>query len=128
MIRPEYIHITGAKLGNDIIYLPGFRESLNTSFIRRVYCEAEKEYCEQFNDPVLRYASTFAAKEAVYKAVKQWDNSLLLPWKKIIISRTKASGQPTVAITLDACKALQFSLTISHDGDYVWASVICQGN
>lgn len=114
------------KLGNDIVYVPSFKESLNESFIRRVYTQEEKHYCEQFNDPVLRYASTFAAKEAVYKAVKQWDERLLLPWKKISISRAKVAGIPTVELTKKKYEALTFSLSISHDGDYVWAVAICQ--
>jgi holo-[acyl-carrier protein] synthase len=125
MITQEHINLVGAKLGNDIVFLPGFRESLCSGFIRRVYSEQEKEYCEQFSDPVLRYASTFAAKEAVYKAVKQWDDTLLLPWKKIVIRRSKASGQPTVVVNVERCRAFQISLSIAHDGDYVWAIVAC---
>ncbi len=125
MIVTENIDIPGVKVGNDIIFLPGFRDSLNTSFIRRVYCEEEKEYCEQFSDPALRYASTFAAKEAVYKAVKQWDETLRLPWKKILVSRSKAAGIPTVSLPNEGAPAFEFSLSISHDGDYVWAVVVC---
>jgi len=125
MTKVTNIDIAGCKLGNDIIFLPGFRESLNASFMRRVYSDEEKEYCEQFNDPTLRYASTFAAKEAVYKAVKQWDDTLRLPWKKILISRSKAAGVPTVSIAYENVPPFEFSLSISHDGDYVWAVVVC---
>jgi holo-[acyl-carrier protein] synthase len=114
------------KLGNDVIFLPAFRDSLNAGFIRRVYRQEEIDYCEQFPDPALRYASTFAAKEAVYKAMKQWDNALLLPWKKIMISRSKIAGQPTVELLTSLPMGMDFSLSITHDGDYVWAAAVCE--
>ncbi|MBX2906777.1 MAG: 4'-phosphopantetheinyl transferase superfamily protein [Taibaiella sp.] len=113
------------KLGNDVIFLPAFREFLNAGFIRRVYRQEEIDYCEQFTDPVLHYASTFAAKEAVYKAVKQWDSATLLPWKKILITRNKIAGQPSVQLLADIPGSMDFSLSITHDKDYVWAATVC---
>ncbi|MBI1223494.1 MAG: 4'-phosphopantetheinyl transferase superfamily protein [Bacteroidetes bacterium] len=112
-------------LGNDIIYLPHFKDSLNASFIRRVYTEEEKAYCHRFNEPLLRFASTFAAKEAVYKALKQWNTKISIPWKKIEIQRARIAGIPTVHLTGDMPEAVKFSLSISHDGDYVWALALC---
>ena len=108
------------KLGNDVLYLPDFKKSLNPSFIRRVYTEEEKKYIQSFSEPNLRYASTFSAKEAIYKAVKQFDTSIKLPWKKIAISREKIQGKPHVDILLEG-RQFDVSLSISHDGDYVWA-------
>lgn len=128
MIELKIPDTENVKLGNDLIHVPTFKESLNDSFIRRVYTEAEKEYCQQFNEPLLRYASTFAAKEAVYKAVKQWDEHLLLPWKKISISRNKLAGMPIVELYGEQYEKFSFSLSISHDGDYVWGVVICTIN
>jgi holo-[acyl-carrier protein] synthase len=80
---------------------------------------AEIVYCDQFDDSLLRYASTWAAKEAVYKAIKQIDDSTL-GWKKIEITRNKPAGKPGVIIYKDTC-SFKISLTISHDGDYAWA-------
>lgn len=114
------------QVGNDIIHLPNFKASLNDSFIGRVYTAEEKAYCQQFNEPLLRYASTFAAKEAVYKVLKQWNPDLLIPWKKIAISRAKIAGIPHVILGDEQFAALRISLSISHDGDYVWAMAVCQ--
>ncbi|MEN0006698.1 MAG: 4'-phosphopantetheinyl transferase superfamily protein [Bacteroidota bacterium] len=108
------------KLGNDVLYLPSFEASLNPSFIRRVYTDQEKAYINGFANPTLRYASTFSAKEAVYKAVKQWNSSIKLPWKRIEIMRDKVAGKPSVALHLPDSN-FEVSLSISHDGEYVWA-------
>ena len=108
------------KIGNDVLKLAEFEQAINPSFIRRVFTEKEKAYAQSFSEPNLRYASTFAAKEAIYKAVKQFDTTIKLPWKKIEITRQKVQGKPNVNILLEDYK-FDVALTISHDGDYVWA-------
>ena len=106
-------------VGNDIVFIPDFDKALNPLFKKKVYTVAEIAYCEQFDNKLLRYASTWAAKEAVYKAVKQL-NSAALPWKKIEINRDKIAGKPSVTLHNNQ-EALSISLSLSHDGDYVWA-------
>ena len=114
------------KIGNDILQLSEFEKTINPSFIRRVYTEKEKAYIQSFCEPNLRYASTFAAKEAIYKAIKQFDTNIKLPWKKIEITRAKVQGKPSVEILLEDYR-FDVSLTISHDGDYVWAvALVCK--
>jgi holo-[acyl-carrier protein] synthase len=107
------------SIGNDMIFVPNFALSLNELFIKKAYTENEIAYCGQFADSLLRYASTWAGKEAVYKALKQLDSSTL-GWKKIEIVRKKNAGEPQV-IVHSKPDAYKISLTISHDGDYVWA-------
>ena len=109
----------GFAVGNDIVYMPDFQKSWNDLFKKKVYLENEIEYCELFDEPIIRYASTFAAKEAVYKAVKQLDKTPF-GWKEIEILRLKISGEPQVILHKHKSK-FNISLTISHDGDYVWA-------
>lgn len=112
--------ITDEKLaiGNDLVFLPDFQESFNELFKKKVYTEAEQTYCNSFDQPILRYASTWAAKEAVYKAIKQI-NPQSLGWKKVEILREKIAGKPEVKIHHE--HSYKISLSISHDGDYVWA-------
>jgi holo-[acyl-carrier protein] synthase len=105
--------------GNDIVFIPDFEKSFTESFKNKVYTGNEIAYCDQFENPLLRYASTWAAKEAVYKAIKQIDPSALGP-KKIEILRDKPVGRPTVIIHRDSAK-FDIALSISHDGDYAWA-------
>ena len=106
-------------IGNDIVFLPDFTASFNPLFQKKVYSQNEIDYCEQFQESILRYASTWAAKEAVYKAVKQMV-STPLPFKKIEIIREKIAGKPSVKLP-SHLNSLPISLTISHDGDYIWA-------
>jgi len=112
--------------GNDLVFLPNFRESLTDLFKNKVYTPAELTYCDQFADSDLRYASTWAAKEAVYKAVKQIDTKPLY-WKKIEITRDKPGGQPTVTLHQHPGR-FKISLSISHDGDYIWAIAFIEIN
>ncbi len=113
-------------VGNDLIFIPNFTASFNELFKKKVYTIGEIAYCEQFDNSLLRYASTWAAKEAVYKAIKQIDPSTL-GWKKIEIIRDKPAGQPKVLVHKKS-SAFKISLTISHDGDYVWAIALLKIN
>ncbi len=125
----KHISISGKGIatGNDIIHLPAFIKSCTSHFIKRGFTEDELVYCSKFADPFLRYASTWAAKESVYKAIKQTDNNIKLWWKDIEILRARPAGKPTVQIK-KLKTPLEFSLSISHDGDYVWAIAICLYN
>jgi holo-[acyl-carrier protein] synthase len=112
-------------VGNDLIFIPNFKVSFNDLFKKKVYTPAEVAYCDQFDNSMLRYASTWAAKEAVYKVIKQIDQSPI-GWKKIEIIRDKPAGPPRVIIHKSF--AFKISLTISHDGDYVWAIALVKIN
>jgi len=109
-------------IGNDIVFLPDFRNTWNELFRNKAYTAAEISYCELFDEPLLRYASTWAAKEAVYKAIKQFDPTAL-GFKGIEIVRKKPAGQPFVRIQKHENK-FEISLSITHDGDYVWAIAV----
>ncbi len=109
-------------IGNDLVYLPDFELSLTDLFKGKVYTADEIAYCDSFSEPLLRYASTWAAKEAVYKAVKQLSNHPL-NWKHIVISRARPAGMPSVTLK-NHPDAYHISLSISHDGEYAWAMAL----
>lgn len=109
-------------VGNDLVFLPDFLKSFNELFKGKVYTLNELEYCEQFDQAILRYASTWAAKEAVYKAVKQLYIKPLA-FKNIEIARSKIAGIPQVNLPEDYSD-LEISLSITHDGDYASAIAI----
>ncbi len=115
----ELITAQNFSVGNDVVFLPDFQKSFNSLFQQKVYTDQETAYCQQFDPSLLRFASTWAAKEAVYKAIKQIDPASIA-FKKIEIYRTKIGGKPTVKLP-DAYDDFQISLSITHDGDYVWA-------
>ena len=111
--------------GNDLVFVPGFEPSLTSGFKNKVYTEQEIAYCDQFADSLLRYASTWAAKEAVYKAVKQLDKTTA-GWKNIEIIREKIGGRPHVILHQPQLANINVSLSITHDGDYAWAVAIAR--
>lgn len=111
-------------VGNDVVFLPDFTASFTALFQKKVYTADEIAYCERFDQPILRFASTWAGKEAVYKAVKQLEPKPLA-FKKIEIIRSKIAGTPMVNLP-DDLSNLAISLSITHDGDYVCAIAIAK--
>ncbi len=60
----------GLGIGVDITELKRFRVIADeSSFYTRIYTRRELEYCRAFSDPIPHLAATFAAKEAVLKAI-----------------------------------------------------------
>lgn len=112
-------------IGNDLVLLEEFEKSFNPLFEAKIYTEGEISYCNQFADPMLRFAATWAAKEAVYKAVKQI-NQQPLSLKRIEIKRDKIGGIPTAILHNHIEKSFQISLSITHDGAYAWAVAIVE--
>lgn len=109
-------------IGNDVVFIPNFKQSFTPLFKKKVYTDKEIAYCAQFDDSLLRYASTWAAKEAVYKAIKQIE-SKPISFKKIEILREKIGGKPSVNLP-KLYFDFKISLSLTHDGDYVWAVAI----
>jgi len=118
------LNLRDFAVGNDTVFLPDFIASFNLLFKNKVYTTDEVAYCELFDQPLLRFASTWAAKEAVYKAVKQLIQKRL-GFRNIRITRSKIGGIPTVCLPTDFAD-LEISLSITHDGDYVWAIAIAR--
>ena len=112
-------------VGNDLVKISDFEESFNDVFRDKVYTINEIAYCNLFAESLLRYAATWAAKEAVYKALKQI-NPALLSFKKIEILRNKIAGIPHVKLHTETNLSPKISLSISHDGDYAWAIAIVE--
>lgn len=108
-------------IGNDVLFLPDFYAMLNNLFIEKVFTSCEKEYANQFATPALRFASTFCAKEAIYKAVKQCYPNETLTFKTIEIQRVRPAGKPICTLHSRVLNPLKITISISHDGDYVWA-------
>ena len=106
-------------VGNDLVFLPDFSSSFSELFREKVYTSKEIEYCERFDAAIIRYASTWAAKEAVYKAIKQLYQEPLA-FRNIEITRSKIAGVPRVNLP-EFYSDLEVSLSITHDGDYTFA-------
>lgn len=86
-------------LGVDIVEIERMRRILTRtpSFARRVFSEAERAYCDAKANPEVHYATRFAAKEAVVKALGT-GFSEGIGVRDIEVRRT-TKGRPYVVLT-----------------------------
>ena len=70
-MMPESPNTPSTGLGVDIVEIARMEKILTRSpnFAFRVFSEAERSYCEAHHRPAVHYATHFAAKEAVLKAL-----------------------------------------------------------
>ncbi len=103
------------NVGVDIVDVERFRALLVRSprFADRFFTPDELSYCERAADPAVRLAGTFAAKEAVMKAVGL---TPAVAWTRRIEIVRESSGTPH-AIVRDR----SIAVSISHDGAFAAA-------
>ncbi len=117
------------NIGVDVVSVSRLRKhpvELHRQFYRKVFHPMELKYCMGYADPYPHLAGTFAAKEAVFKAVNLFGQARL---QNIMIDRSSASGQPDVKLLqfhpksslLEGVNDLEVSVSISHDGDVALA-------
>jgi holo-[acyl-carrier protein] synthase len=109
-------------VGVDVVDVARFRAVLMRSpgLEGRLFSEQELCYCNSTFDPPLHLAGTFAAKEAVVKALSL--RSLLSHARRIEITRSDR-GAPHV--TIDSSRRCG-SVSISHDAGVAIAVAIFQ--
>ncbi|KAL1921159.1 uncharacterized protein VTP21DRAFT_10875 [Calcarisporiella thermophila] len=116
-------------IGVDMLHIPRLQALLSRRptnpklFARRILSPAEQEEPWQ-NDPVSFLSSRWTVKEACYKALYP---SHRLNWKEVTLY--KVNGKPQLRI--ENAKKLGISrahVSISHDGEYVIAQVVFEGN
>lgn len=120
-------------IGVDIVEIKRLREVLERQqerFIRRVFTEAEEEYCRAHRDPVPHYAARFAAKESLFKALGTgWAKGV--SWKDAEVVRA-ATQAPALVLHGQAEKLCQTlgvraaHLSLSHSNDSAVAVVILE--
>ena len=100
-------------------------------FLRRLFTQKEREYCEQFRNKDERYAGRFAAKEAGMKALGTgWRRGVR--WVDLEVVREK-SGRPTLKLAGEAEKIAKqigvkhIALSITHTEEQALAQVIFEG-
>jgi holo-[acyl-carrier protein] synthase len=98
------------------------------AFLRRLYTERERAYCERFKNKYERYAGRFAAKEAAMKALGTgWSRGVR--WVDVEVVR-QSGGRPTIALHGEAAKIAQrlnvenVALSITHTASQAFAQVI----
>ena len=106
-------------------------ERYGETFLRRLYTDKERSYCEQFKNKYERYAGRFAAKEAAMKALGTgWRRGVR--WVDLEVVREN-SGRPALALSGEAAKIAgklgvkHIALSITHTETQALAQVIFEG-
>ena len=87
-------------IGVDIVETDRLRQTIERwrdRFIRRVFCPAERRYCESARVPWRHYAGRFAVKEAVSKAFGTGIGAQI-GWREIEVVRDATTGAPAVRL------------------------------
>ena len=118
--------------GTDIIEISRIRQSIEQFgdvFIKKIFTQSEISYCEGKNIAKYQhYAARFAAKEAIYKAINNFEkieNADFLDAEII----NGINGKPSIRF----CNKLEYmnmyhaDISISHCKEYAMAMVIIMG-
>jgi holo-[acyl-carrier protein] synthase len=121
-------------MGVDIAEVERIRAAIERHgevFLRRIYTERERAYCEQFKNKYERYAGRFAAKEAGMKGLGTgWRRGV--KWVDFEVVRD-LGGRPTLTLAGEAAKIAaqlgvkQVALSITHTAEQALAQVIFEG-
>ncbi|HZX61488.1 MAG TPA: holo-ACP synthase [Candidatus Methylomirabilis sp.] len=118
-------------VGTDLVSIPRMRAALarhRDRLCRRLYTAEERAEGEARPVPEVHFASRFAAKEAVLKALGTgWGRKIA--WREIEVigprgkvPEVRLSGRARLAAEERGVRRLHLSL--SHDGDYAVAVVV----
>jgi holo-[acyl-carrier protein] synthase len=106
----------------------GAIERQGQRFLKRVYTEQERAYCEKFRDKYERYAGRFAVKEAAMKALGTgWSRGVR--WVDIEVLRLPG-GRPKLELKGQALRIAErlgvknIAISITHTPRQAWAQVI----
>lgn len=121
-------------IGIDLTEISRIEESLRRfgeRFAKRIFTDAEREYCASKTNPAPHFAARFAAKEACAKALG-CGVAGGVRWLDMELSRTP-EGQPTMRLTGRAREvAAQFAVvtiyvSLTHSRDQAAAVVVLEG-
>lgn len=121
-------------LGVDIVEVGRIRVALlkGTSLMKRVFTQAEIDYCTHQQNQYQHLAGRFAAKEAGLKALGTgWGQGIR--WQDLEVINEE-SGKPVIRFDGKALEILQEKtvsgvlVTISHSEEYAVAVVVMEGS
>jgi holo-[acyl-carrier protein] synthase len=120
--------------GVDIAEVPRIAaaiERFGERFLKRVFTEAEIQYCGSKHNKVERFAARFAAKEAALKAIGT-GLRMGISWQEVEVTRLPG-GRPTITfhgVAEQFAKKLgakRAHLSLSHTEEHAIAYVILEG-
>ena len=120
-------------IGIDLVDVPRIadvRERHGETFLKRVFVEAEQQYCLRQKNPDISLAARFAAKEATLKALgKGWTHGMR--WTDFEVMR-EPGGRPVLKLHGAAAKLAnelgvkRAHLSLSHTTNQAMAMVVLE--
>ncbi len=126
---PGILRLIGS--GVDIVEIDRIEEAVERfgeRFLRRIFLDAERAYCESRKRPAAHYAARFACKEAVSKAFSTGIGAQI-GWRDIEVVR-EPSGQPRLVLHGRGAEMAERigvdagSISLSHCRDYAVAHAL----
>lgn len=121
-------------IGLDLTEISRVEESIRRfgdRFVRRIFTDAEREYCESKSNTAPHYAARFAAKEACAKALGLGVAGGVR-WLDMEVNRD-AAGRPSMRLTGKAGElaaelaVANIHLSLTHARDHAAAVVVLEG-
>jgi len=110
--------------GIDIIEIERIQKAIDRwgdLFLNHVFNKEEIDYARKNKFPIQHFAARFAAKEAIYKALK---DNMDITWKHITILNDK-TGQPYCVLKDKSIKH-KIYISISHTHNYAVANAVIE--
>ncbi|QER42417.1 holo-ACP synthase [Thermodesulfobacterium sp. TA1] len=120
-------------IGVDLVYLPKIKRIYSiyqNRFLVKVFHPKEVSLALKRKEPSVYLASSFAAKEAFYKALGGYQPFI---WKEISLLRDLNSGKPLIEIEGRALEVFKKRggkecwVSLSHEKDYVVCMLVITG-
>lgn len=118
-------------IGVDVTSLDRIRELIERHgerFMKRIYTEKERAYCESHKDPIPHFAARFAAKEAAYKALGGVGP---IRWTQMEVSNNDR-GKPSILFYKETAEIAEeagvdrIHVTLAHDAGVAVANVVLE--
>lgn len=104
-------------IGTDIADIRRFEQSIEKfgdRFLRRIFTQHERDYCEARSGKAAYYAKRFAAKEAVAKALAT-ETSGSLSWQEVWVENDP-SGRPCARLEGEAAERMKLAVPEGYKG------------
>lgn len=117
-------------IGVDLVHIPRIQaliDKYNQRFCKKVFSLEEVEYAFKKKNPAFHLASSFASKEAFFKAIGGYSPFIL---KEIVLKRDPQTGAPFLELSGKAKEVFKkrggekIYLALSHEKEYTISMVV----
>jgi len=107
------------EIGIDIQKISEF-EDVSEGFLKKIFTENEISYCSGKSKPAQHFAARFAVKEAIIKALSQFEEKVNYKDIETLINNKKLQTNILKKLGLE----YDFKVSLSHSGEYALGFVV----